>query len=328
MKLSSFYWLKKCLFLILTIPLILNGQVKKTPQSGKINFYYDSLQAIVKCEHPSILQGTALNVEIFLGVDNLKLNPQIIVEGHKINFENGMAEYKIVAMGEGHKELKGEILVKAPNGTTYKYPFKQAYQVFVGRACINNDRMNILYAGLENPVSVFVPNYFSDEIIVKTTGLKSFKGSKNNYIAIPEDNATGATVLVSVKTPEGSIKNMGEKYFQVLHIPEPKLFLGSLKTGVITVSDILANNVVNAQLNDFVYKSLEFEIAKYKITIVRKDNSIPNFFSEVSGKNLPDDAKSQITSLKSGDMIIISDAEVIGTTGPIHINNGAIYTIE
>ena len=291
---------------------------------------YDMLVPMVNCKKPIVFQGESYEAEIFLGAYNSKLNPEIIANDTRLEVRDGVADYKFVASGEGAKTYEGDILTHETDGTIKKYHFKSAYQVFVGSAVITADKMNVLYTGLDNPVSVSVPGYPPDKIKTAVTGLQSWTGSNGRYIAKPVDiiSEKQATVSVSVKTNDNQVKMMGVKSFRIKHVPKPKILLGTMDGGLISKVQLSVQKVVFAQQENFVMEGLKYTVKKFKITIVHQDKSMPVFSQVVNDQILPADWSEQVAASKPGDMFIISDIVAEGPTGDIKFSSGPVFTLE
>ena len=84
-------------------------------------------------------------------------------------------------------------------------PFAQTQEPYV---VISADRMNVLYVGIDNSVSISVAGYPPGKIVVTTTGIKKWEGSDGKYIAYPMDSISfkEATITVAVKMPNGTTK--------------------------------------------------------------------------------------------------------------------------
>lgn len=100
---------------------------------------------------------------------------------------------------------------------------------------IQNDKMNILYVCVGNPLTIAAENTFSKSLVVTTDNGKihpdSF-GRKGSYIIFPE-HAGKATVYVKKRTPKG-LKTIGHIGFRVRYWPAPVVRLGDKKGGDIS----------------------------------------------------------------------------------------------
>ena len=71
--------------------------------------------------------------------------------------------FSIKPTKQGTYWLGGDILVQSEEGEK-KYEFTQQYRVDAPMSVISPDAMNVLYTVVDNPVSIAVPGYSSEEL--------------------------------------------------------------------------------------------------------------------------------------------------------------------
>ena len=339
-KWAHYYFAEVPLVADVTVLTKMQNDVKNTESNmisylfgtiGQDDFKFDQLDAIISSDKPIVLQGQQYEAKIFLGAHDSHQNPEIEMNGQQLKVENGVAEYKVATTGEGERKLDGKIIVKAPDGTKKEYPFKTAYQVFVGSAVISADKMNVLYVGLENPISVSCPGYPPDKIIATTTGLSSWTGSAGKFIAKPADAITvkEAVITVSVKTGDNSVKQMGTKTFRIKRMPKPKVLLGTLDGGAISKVQLSVQKVVQANLENFVYEGIKYTVVKYSWTFAPKGAGRQVQGPEtVNGQLVPAALTNLVTGARTGDLVLISDIVASGPTGQVKISSGPTFIIQ
>jgi gliding motility-associated protein GldM len=269
--------------------------------------------------------------EIFLGAYDSHQNPPIQLNGQNLEVKDGKAVYKTTASGEGERKLDGNIIVTAPDGTKKPYPFKTAYQVFVGSAVISATKMNVLYVGLDNPIEISCPGYPPDKIIATQTGLSTWTGSNGKFIARPADNiqVKEAEIKVSVKTGDNQVKPMGSKTFRIKRVPKPKVLLGTLDGGAISKVQLSVQKVVQANLENFVYDGIKYTVTKFSWTYAPKGAGRQVQGPEmVNGQLIPGSLSSLISSARTGDMVLISDIVANGPVGQVKISSGPTFIIQ
>jgi hypothetical protein len=89
--------------------------------------------------------------------------------------------------------MSGELVVKAVDGGPDKrYTFSQDYMVARPSAVVSPDKMNVLYIGVPNPVSVSAPGVPTSSLNVSMSG-GSISGSGGHYTV--RVNSVGAAKL-------------------------------------------------------------------------------------------------------------------------------------
>lgn len=337
---AHYYFAEVPMVADLTVLTKIQNDIKNTESNvsaylfSKINaedFKFDKLQAIISADKPIVLVGEQYSAKVVLGAYDSHQNPEVVLNGQKLEVKDGVAEYKVSASGDGEKKLEGTVNVKAPDGTIKKYDFKTAYQVFTGSAVISADKMNVLYVGLDNPISISVPGYPPDKILASPTGTQSWTKSDNKggFIARPIDNIATkeAVITVSVKTEKGT-KVMGTKSFRIKRMPKPKVLLGNLEGGPIAKVQLSVQKVVVAALENFVFEGIKYTVTKFQFTFVPKGAGRQVQSESVNGQLLPGSVLSLIQSARSGDMVLISDVTAVGPTGPVKMGQGPTFVVQ
>lgn len=300
-------------------------------QIGAADYKFDKLIPIVAAARPIVLQGQKYEAEIFLGAFDSKQQPKIVVNGQEMKVENGRAKYEVVGSGEGMKDVKGKIIVKDPaTGEDKAYDFSTAYQVFTGSAVISATKMNVLYIGLENPIEISVPGFPPDKIVASMSGGSlASAGRPGSFIAKPANNPKirEAVINVSVKTADGSTKQMGTKSYRIKQVPKPKVFLGSKDGGSITRAELKLQSVISAQLENFVFEGLRYNIQNYKFVFAPKGGGRQQMVESVTGTILSPNIKSLLNTAQNGDIIIITDVRASGPTGTVTLP-GPVLTVQ
>ena len=302
----------------------------KKDSLDKYTIHEDFRAALIQADKSVIREGEMYTASIFLGSYNSHVNPQIEVNGTNLEVKNGSAIFKAIATGTGIKEFEGSITLHE-NGVVEKFPFKSSYQVVVGAFEVTCKTMDVVYSGIENPISVRVPGYAPDRIIISFTGFRNWKGSKGEFMAMPFDNKNiqEATVNIAVKTNDGQVKFIGEKTFRIKHLPEPKIYLGNRDGGEITKIQLSVLSKLIVKQENFPYDGLSYNVSKYNISIIHTKKERKNYSETVLSDELPyKSIKDEYSNLSTGDMVIISAIDVKGPAGPVHINSGPIFTIE
>ncbi len=324
-KWEEFYFLEYPLISNITMLNRFQNEVKNTEgnlvkyllsQIGATDYKFDNLRAIVSAKNPVVLEGQKYEAEIFLGAYDSKSNPDIIVNGAASKVEDGMAKYSVGATGQGNKKLTGDIIVKNPaTGEVKKYPFSQEYQVFRGSAVISADKMNVVYIGLDNPISVSVPGFPPDKMVVSCSG-GAMTGSNGKYVVRPTDNIAvkECVINVSVKAEKG-VQKMGAASYRIKTVPAPKIKFGAKEGGKISKVELSVQTQLVAALEGFVFEGVKYDILEWTYYYVGKSGGSKFQEGNPKGKIIPQELKTLISSGRSGDIISINQIRVMGPDG-------------
>lgn len=232
----------------------------------------------------------------------------------KLEGENGLVKLKIGTSGTGEQKFAGLIKILDPSGQPKYYGFKDKYTVLTPSATIAADKMNVLYAGIDNPVSVSGP-VAHDKLSVSFPGCtaNSTGGGKFN-VKVPA-SMIGKTVTATVAAKVGeSTKTMGTTVFRVKKVPDPRAVLGAgIRGGKRSKAEILANPLVRATMGeDFVY-DLKWNVNSFRVIIINKGVEAPAIVCQ--GGALSEAAKSAIQKASANASIYFSDIKVSSEAG-------------
>ena len=134
------------------------------------DFTFDQVSAKVIPVSKLVFSGSEFEADIIVAAFDSKTSPEVywkagidtpdeahISSYNKIEGDSGIVKLKIPASGMGEQKFAGFIKMLAPDGTDKFYPFSETYSVAKSQATVAAERMNVLYAGLDNPISVSAP---------------------------------------------------------------------------------------------------------------------------------------------------------------------------
>lgn len=291
---------------------VLNVLIK---QINAATIKFDAVEAKIIAPSSYIMQGTNYEAEIVLMALNTTAEPTIYVNGEKIPVQGGKGIYKVPASGSGIHPVKGYIEVEGPDGLEKK-EFSTEWQSFQPAATISAEAMNVLYIGLENPISVSVPGFRAEDVVVSAgPGCVLSKASgTGKYIAkVSRVQGSKTKISASVKMPDGTSRQMGQMEYRIREVPNPEPLFGSLGSGAQGKGALMAQSTLNASLGSgFAFEGVRFVVTRYTALLVPKvGNAIP---ITVTGNSLSS-VNSRIASARSGDKLIIANVEANGPGG-------------
>jgi len=243
-------------------------------------------------------------------------------QGSLLRGDAGVAQLKIPTNQVGDFSFTGLIKMMGPDGVPRTFPFSNGFTVMAPTATVAADKMNVLYAGIDNPVSVSasVP---AERISISLTGGSSAKTGPGKYnITVPE-SLVGQSITVNISADMGGRQQaMGSNLFRIKRVPDPVAILGgSFAGGKIGKAELLANPFVTATMGtDFVY-DLRWTVNSYQATFIIKGIEDPPMTS--NNRNFSDAIKSKINSSPAGTVIYFSDikASTPGIPGSRTLNS-------
>ena len=275
---------------------------KLAQQIDATDYKFDKLEAKVLAKSSAIMSGGLYEADILLVASNSKGQPTIKVGGEEITIANGVGKYSVAAVGTGTKSFAGEILVQGPQGEQ-SFPFEAEYEVFRPAATIAATEMNLLYVGLDNPMSISVPG-FTDIRVSSSGGLSLSNQGGGKYNAKVDGSAREVTISVSV-TKDGKTKNVGSEKFRVRRLPNPTAQLGGLPNDGLpkAKAQVQAQTALIATMGQGFAYNLAYRVTQFRFIFAPARR--PATMVTGSGSGLTPQMRSMIGSAKKGDRILI-----------------------
>lgn len=281
------------------------------------DFTFDRLEPkVIPNNGTFITTGSEYSADIFVAASSSKQEATITVNGRTLPVENGVGKYKIVPTSEGEVEYSGVISAKKPNGTVETYPFKSSFTALKPLAVISATKMNVVYIGLDNPISVSVPGYSPNDVSATCTAGGNLRPDKQKgtYLLKVDGSNREITVSASVKDKDGKVKKMGEQKYRVRQVPKPTPMLGAIKESRdVTVAELRTATFVYANLENFAFEGISFTPTKYTIVYQPKRGDAKVFYG--SGNSVSPEIRAALGASKAGDRIIVGNISATGPAG-------------
>jgi gliding motility-associated protein GldM len=285
-------------------------QKKLLSKFDKADVILDQFAAVAVAPTSYVLQGQEYKAQVFLTAYDSKANPTITVGGSNIPVVNGQGTFTGDTHSEGLKSWSASIKVKQADGTfkTYTTP-EQKYQVAKPSAVVSPDKMNVLYIGVENPLSVSAPGVPLDKIHINMSS-GSYTGSGGHYEA-KVTSAGEATVSISAEI-NGKSTALGSSKFRIKRIPDPVAQFAGRNGGTTSAVNLRAQDKVFAHLADFPF-DLKYNVTHFTLYIrpPRQDAQI----MKGSGAELNAQMKAAMGTIKPGTQIYFDDITAVGPDG-------------
>ena len=277
-----------------------------------------------------ITVGSEYTADIFLAAST-RQEADIKVGNANIPVEEGVGKYKVIAGGgEGEKKYSGVITTRRSNGEPLTYPFEGKYFVLKPLAVVSATKMNMVYIGLDNPISVSVPGYSANDIQVTCSAGGKLRPDKEkgNFLLTVDGTSRDITISVSVKGSDGKVKKMGEgQKYRVRQVPKPTPMLGAIKESRdVSVAELKTASFVYANLENFAFEGITFTPIKY--TIVFQSKRADPVLKTVNGNNITPDIKALFSGAKPGDRISLGNISAKGPAGGVMVPTSLVLTVK
>jgi gliding motility-associated protein GldM len=287
----------------------------------------DSYRVIIEPKSSTLMAGQPFKADIYIAAFSTSQKFNAVVNGQALKVENGVAKYETVSSTPGENKITLRVNYKTAKGEMQTQTLESSYYVYNGSAVISADQMNILYRGLDNPMSISVPGFSDMQTIVDFGDVPFTKHGPGRYVIHPTaETPRQCKVSVSVKMPSGDIKAMGYHLYRVRNIPSPVVFFGSKQGGPIAKGELIAiRNIVAGCGPDFAFEGLKYKVDSFTLKIVRETGQV--FSEDVIGSQFTETINAQLKTVKYGDTILISNVAVRGPDGTKNLP-GIILTVK
>ena len=226
-------------------------------QVGSVKVVFDEFQPLVGTNATYLMPGDQLEVTAGIGAYSKAATPNISIGGSTLPLTEGKAIYKTTVSGAGEKSVAVNIRYTKPDGTTGTESRVIKYTVGVpSGSSVFLEKMNVLYMGVDNPLSVSAGSAGLEKMSVSFSGGGAVKGSGGHYVIVP--NKVGpATINVTVNGKSTPFP------MRVKRLPDPQAMVGSNKGGAISTALLKATQGLFAKLDsDF---DVQFQVISYRV---------------------------------------------------------------
>ncbi|MBX7181781.1 MAG: gliding motility protein GldM [Bacteroidia bacterium] len=288
------------------------------------DFTFDKLTARVIAPSSYIIAGDEYKAEVLLVAFNSSSNPEIVLgsvdtvqnkilsESGKIPVEGGLGRYSSRDGSEGLKKWGGAIKVAKPDGTKEVYTFQSEYMVAKPGITVSPTKMNVLYIGVDNPLSISAPGIANEKVqpSISAGSLSAVNAKNGEYIAKVTAGTKEAIVSVMAEF-NGQKKKMGEFKFRVKTVPNPAPFVNGKKEGLITKGEVEAAGAVIAKMENFDF-DLNFKVTGFTISVPKGGDYFD--YTSTSNRFTPE-MLTAIKGMKKGSKLIIENIKAVGPDG-------------
>ena len=269
---------------------------------------------LLKTEKGAYYQGETFDGSVILGRKGGAQNPNSVdltLDGRKLGTRDyelipGGVKLKVQTGSPGDHQIKGN-LVFLNEGVESKIPVDQTFAVISkpNAAVIAADKMNVVYRGVENPMTISIPGIPDSKVRATAQGLKRVRGSK--YLMIP-GKGREINITASGKLPDGQNITTRSR-FRIKDIPAPQ---GTVRgqSGNITIPKAnLEISTIGADLPDFDFE-ISLQTTSFRFKVPGKPARL------VKGSKLDAAAKRDLRSVRAGSTVQIFDIKVRNPKNP------------
>lgn len=280
----------------------------------------NQLDAFVIPSSKLVMRGGKYAADIVLAAVDTTQRPSIFING-KMLPENTRT-YELYTGQTGTFTYSGYLEVTRGDGTTSRHPFQSDYTVIEPMATVSATMMNVLYAGIDNPISISVPGVAQNAVSATMTN-GTLTRSGDIWKARPTQ--VGAECVITVTAAiDGKSQTVSTSTFRVRKLPDPTAYIAYKDnhgnevrykgSRPLAKSILLSAEGVEAAIDDDLlnvqYTVLDFET----IVFDSMGNAIPE---KSNGSKFSERQKTSFRRLSRGKRFYISRVRAKGPDGII-----------
>lgn len=277
----------------------------------------DKLNAKVIANSTVVTIGSEYQADVFLSATSSTMAPEVFIGATwdsakaqmigggttPLPVEGGYAKYVSRPGSEGEQKWSGVIRVKKPDGSYEGYPFTASYMAQKPNSVVSADKMNVLYIGVDNPMSISVPGVANNLVKVSLEGaggtLKS-DPSKGGGHYIATVSTQGKAIFKVSAEIAGKVTPMGTFEYRVKRVPDPIATAANSKGGPINKNLLAAANIIPV-LENFDFE-LFFRVTSFKMSIFGKGRD-PILDLPSENNQLTQVMRDQLQKARPGDKV-------------------------
>ncbi len=262
---------------------------------------------LLQTKKSAYFNGETFDGEIVLGRTDestkpsradLLLDGRKLVQGKDFTFEGGKVKLSVNSGNVGEHKITGNLIFNE-EGVEREVPVEQAFMTVPkpNSATISADKMNVVYRGVTNPMTISFAGIPDNLVVANAPGLSRASGV-GKYNMNP---GTGREVVINVsgKLPDGTSVS-DRATFRIKDIPKPTGTIAGQMDDVKLPKNTVEIATIGAILEDFDFE-LPIQVTSFKIKVPGQPSV------EVNGTKLSDQAKTALRKARRGDGIQIFD---------------------
>jgi len=265
---------------------------------------------LMETSKSAYFNGEQFDGEIVLGRTDATTVPsrvELTLDGRKLvkdkdfTLEGGKVKLKVGTGGVGEHKIEGNLYF-GEGGEEIPVPVNSSFATVAkpNSATISADKMNVVYRGVKNPMTISFAGIPDNKVNASAQGLSGAGGSK--YV-MDATNIKGREVTINVtgKLPDGKPVS-DNATFRIKDLPKPTGTVRGEDGAVKMQRNSLEISTIGAKFDDFDFE-LPLRVTGFKFKVPGQPTI------EVNGSKLDDRAKGALRKAKRGSDVTIFDIE-------------------
>lgn len=280
------------------------------------DFRVNELNALVIPESNVVMSGMNFKANIVIAAVDTTQRPHIVVNGQDV--KDGI--FQTVAGRPGSYTINGFMELMGRDGVPWKREFSHTYNVIEQTATVAPLLMDVVYAGIDNPISISIPGIVAKDIVARASQGGTLVSNGSNWVARPT-NVGGKFVIDVYARVNNAERKVAQKEFRIRALPDPTAFIEyrdndgnvkNFKRGTLARTVLVNSGGIKAAIDDGIL-NIPFSVVNFRTVFV---DVMGNASQEVSnGASFSSRQIEQIKRLDRGKTLFIAGIRVKGPDG-------------
>ena len=274
------------------------------------DFTFDEIGARVFAESGYLLSGQTYRAQAMVTAwKNSQLTARVKLDGGAEKEYTSDAQGVIPLewnVGVGSHTYTGVIDMLDPSTNQIEeFPFEGSFVVAPPAVSVSATKMNVVYRGIDNPIAV---GGGVGGAISASASSGSLTPTGNGTYNLRPGEANEVTISV---TSNGS--SLGSMKFRVKDLPKPEAIIRNVQNGLVSKSALLAANRVEAEMKDFDFDGVKYDVVGYTFRYKTKAGTTKE--AKANSGAFTDEIKNAISQSNVGDTFLFTAIQVRGNDG-------------
>jgi gliding motility-associated protein GldM len=289
---------------------------------------YNNYTTLMETSKSAYFNGEQFDGQIVLGRKDGSTKPKRVelkLDGRELKesqYEiiDGKVKLKIGTGGVGEHTITGN-LIFGEDGKEIEVPVKSSFATVSkpNSATISADKMNVVYRGVKNPMTISFAGIPDNKVTASAAGLSRIKGSK--YV-IDATRVKGREINIKVtgKLPDGKPVS-DNATFRIKDLPKPTGTVRGEDGSVKMQRQSLEKSTISAKFDDFDFE-LPLRVSGFKFKVPGQPTI------NVKGNKLDSRAKGALRKAKRGSGVQIFDIQAKASGASVRLKKVSPVFVE
>ncbi|RYD96666.1 MAG: gliding motility protein GldM [Sphingobacteriales bacterium] len=278
----------------------------------------DGFMAVATPNISYALAGDEITATIAMAAYDKSSKPAISSSTGAVDIKDGVGTIKFRASGTGMQTVRGTITVKGKGEKTETQPWEFKYTVGTAGASLQLDKMNVMYIGVPNPVTISASGYNLNDVTWSMEGANIKSTGPGKYdVFVDKPNYQGVDYVVTATNKAGGRVEVARGKIRVKSIPSPIIRLGKVVgAGMMGTGELKAQPGLAAELENFDF-DYRYLVTSYSVLLLQKGSDVAEP-ARGSGPMFSDNnaVRDLINRARPGDRLIFESIKVKGPGVP------------